>query len=53
MPWRCVPTGRGSGGRASWSSLGGARPKAGVLDPEGRLWIAKFPSRLDDDDVGA
>ncbi|MFI4990925.1 MAG: hypothetical protein ACHQHO_08465 [Solirubrobacterales bacterium] len=26
------------------SSLGGARPKAHVLDTEGRLAIAKFPS---------
>lgn len=26
------------------SSLGGARPKAHVVDPEGRLSIAKFPS---------
>lgn len=38
---------------APGSSLGGARPKAGVLDPQGRLWIAKFPSRSDDHDVGA
>ncbi|QWX83565.1 HipA domain-containing protein [Cellulophaga sp. HaHaR_3_176] len=34
------------------SSLGGARPKAGVLDNEGNLWIAKFPSKNDGDDVG-
>lgn len=34
------------------SSLGGARPKASVLDAEGALWIAKFPSRMDDKDVG-
>lgn len=34
-------------------SLGGARPKASVLDPAGDLWIAKFPSRHDDFDVGA
>lgn len=34
------------------SSLGGARPKAGVLDKERRLWIAKFPSRNDNNDVG-
>src|SRR5439155_2130393 len=32
---------------APGASLGGARPKAGVLDPKGRLWIAKFPSRSD------
>ena len=33
------------------SSLGGARPKAGVLDQNGRLCVAKFPSRNDDYDV--
>ncbi|MBW2702702.1 MAG: type II toxin-antitoxin system HipA family toxin [Deltaproteobacteria bacterium] len=38
---------------APGGSLGGARPKASVLDQQGRLWIAKFPSRRDDDDVGA
>lgn len=35
------------------SSLGGARPKANVVDTEGNLWIAKFPSRHDTIDVGA
>lgn len=35
------------------SSLGGARPKATVEDPEGNLWIAKFPSKNDDNDTGA
>jgi len=34
------------------SSLGGARPKASVLDTEGNLWIAKFPSRTDKKDIG-
>jgi serine/threonine-protein kinase HipA len=34
------------------SSLGGARPKAGILDNEKRLWIAKFPSKSDNKDVG-
>lgn len=34
------------------SSLGGARPKAGVLDDSGNLYVAKFPSRNDDYDVG-
>ena len=38
---------------APGSSLGGARPKASVLDPDGRLWIAKFPSINDSVDVGA
>ena len=35
------------------SSLGGARPKATILDTEGNLWIAKFPSRNDENDTGA
>lgn len=35
------------------SSLGGARPKASVLDPQGHLWIAKFPSGNDHIDIGA
>jgi serine/threonine-protein kinase HipA len=34
------------------SSLGGARPKASVLDTNGHLWIAKFPSRADNKDIG-
>ena len=38
---------------APGGSLGGARPKAGVLDAQGRLWIAKFPSRGDTLDTGA
>jgi serine/threonine-protein kinase HipA len=29
------------------SSLGGARPKANIVDNKGNLWIAKFPSRND------
>lgn len=35
------------------SSLGGARPKATVLDSSGNLWIAKFPSKYDEWDKGA
>lgn len=35
------------------SSLGGARPKATVKDDNGELWIAKFPSKHDEWDVGA
>ena len=38
---------------APGSSLGGARPKATVKAPDGSLWIAKFPSRHDEVDVGA
>ncbi|MEK6209375.1 MAG: HipA domain-containing protein [Pseudomonadota bacterium] len=38
---------------APGSSLGGTRPKAAVLDENGRLCIAKFPSRHDTHDVGA
>lgn len=37
---------------APGSSLGGARPKACVLDEDG-YWIAKFPSKMDEYDVGA
>ena len=32
---------------APGSSLGGARPKANVVAPDGSLWIAKFPSKND------
>ena len=35
------------------SSLGGARPKATVADTRGDLWIAKFPSKNDENDTGA
>ena len=38
---------------APGGSLGGARPKASVRDESERLWIAKFPSRNDQDDIGA
>ena len=38
---------------APGSSLGGARPKASVLAPDGSLWIAKFPSKNDEINVGA
>jgi serine/threonine-protein kinase HipA len=38
---------------APGTSLGGARPKANVIDPEGNLWIAKFPSQSDEFDSGA
>lgn len=34
------------------SSLGGARPKASVMDENKNLCIAKFPSRKDDYDTG-
>jgi serine/threonine-protein kinase HipA len=34
------------------SSLGGARPKASIIDENKKLNIAKFPSRNDDYDVG-
>jgi serine/threonine-protein kinase HipA len=37
---------------AQGSSLGGARPKAGVMDNNAALWIAKFPSADDKEDVG-
>jgi serine/threonine-protein kinase HipA len=35
------------------SSLGGARPKASVVDDKGHLWIAKFPSSRDEKNSGA
>ncbi|NHN39853.1 HipA domain-containing protein [Pseudomaricurvus alcaniphilus] len=35
------------------SSLGGARPKASVVDENKQLWIAKFPSQHDDHDIAA
>lgn len=38
---------------APGSSLGGARPKATVLAPDGSLWIAKFPSKHDEYNAGA
>lgn len=37
---------------APGSSLGGARPKASVLDSRQHLWIAKFPSKQDGADIG-
>jgi serine/threonine-protein kinase HipA len=37
---------------APGASLGGARPKASIVDADGGLWIAKFPSRNDQGDVG-
>lgn len=37
---------------APGGSLGGARPKASVVDESGHLWIAKFPSRSDRWDGG-
>lgn len=37
---------------APGTSLGGARPKASVVDNDGDLWIAKFPSRNDKGDIG-
>lgn len=36
---------------APGSSLGGARPKANLIDEAGSLWIAKFPAADDDYDV--
>jgi serine/threonine-protein kinase HipA len=38
---------------APGSSLGGARPKASVVDTSQNLWIAKFPSKYDDKNMGA
>ena len=38
---------------APGSSLGGARPKASVIDADGSLWIAKFPGKDDERDMAA
>lgn len=38
---------------APGSSLGGARPKANILDADKNLWIAKFPSKADTIDKAA
>ena len=38
---------------APGSSLGGARPKASVKSEDEQLWIAKFPSKRDEVDIGA
>lgn len=38
---------------APGSSLGGARPKANILDSDKSLWIAKFPSKTDTTDKAA
>jgi serine/threonine-protein kinase HipA len=38
---------------APGSSLGGARPKANIVDEQGHPWIAKFPSKNDVIDKGA
>ena len=38
---------------APGSSLGGARPKANILDEDGQPWIAKFPSKNDTVNKGA
>jgi serine/threonine-protein kinase HipA len=37
---------------APGASLGGARPKASIVDSDGGLWIAKFPSLNDQGDIG-
>lgn len=38
---------------APGGSLGGARPKVNVVDDDGGIWIAKFPSINDQYDIGA
>ena len=38
---------------APGSSLGGARPKANIIDENGNLWIAKFPFKEDTIDKAA
>ena len=58
---KIVESGSDSSEMAKWlsilmapgSSLGGARPKANILDNNNHLWIAKFPSKNDIIDKGA
>lgn len=38
---------------APGGSLGGARPKASVVDENNQMWIAKFPSGNDENDISA
>ena len=38
---------------APGASLGGARPKANFTDDDHSLWIAKFPAKDDERDIGA
>jgi serine/threonine-protein kinase HipA len=38
---------------APGSSLGGARPKANIIDTDKSVWIAKFPSKTDTTDKAA
>jgi serine/threonine-protein kinase HipA len=38
---------------APGASLGGARPKANIVENDGSLWIAKFPARDDTEDIAA
>jgi serine/threonine-protein kinase HipA len=38
---------------APGASLGGARPKANFTDDDQSLWIAKFPAKDDERDIGA
>jgi serine/threonine-protein kinase HipA len=38
---------------APGASLGGARPKANFTQEDGSFWIAKFPAKDDDRDMGA
>ena len=38
---------------APGASLGGARPKANFTEQDGSLWIAKFPAKDDERDIGA
>ena len=38
---------------APGASLGGARPKANFTQEDGSIWIAKFPAKDDERDIGA
>lgn len=39
--------------KAGSTALGGARPKASIVEADGRLWLAKFPMRTDSRNVEA
>lgn len=38
---------------AAGASLGGTRPKVNFTESDGSIWIAKFPAKDDDRDIGA
>jgi serine/threonine-protein kinase HipA len=51
--WQGLQEPRFIGALTILHTMGGARPKASVLDEKQHLWIAKFPSVKDSYDIGA